>query len=807
LARAHLDQASLLYHSMSRTSDIMVLRDEASPVHDVLFGIRAVVAPAAMAPPKHWRRRGVHGRFAVYEASPEGYFGLVDVGARYTGPPATTHDPSSAWLAGPLPAHGVVAALESGGPALPGFARWEPFPAVPAELAGYRGEILRESKEDEVYRARVRLARECHVLLKITFDPGLRATLDGQPVAILRVTPGFAAVPVPAGEHEVAVRYAPGPLRSLLLGLGIGLFACCALVLRRPWLVRSEERMATRLGERTRRLATPRCLAAALLALLALLALRPLFRGQLISGHDATEYPPRLVELARAVSDGHLPPLWAADLGNGHGQPLFEFAPPLLYAAALPFDRLGLRLADSLQLALALLHVIGAAAMYRLGRRWKASRRAALAGAAAWLFAPYLSLDLVVRSAFAEAAALALAPLALLAVLRVCDRPDAAGVALGGAAVALVVLGHNAVALLLVPSLALLVLVRTLAGERRVQALAAGGLTLAAGLGLSAFFWLPALVEKGFVKTSLLREGFLAWSRHALAPSQLLWSPWGHGFSGPGTGDQMSFALGPLHLLLAIAGVVVLLRDRERVRRAEGLAFAALAVGGAWLATTLSAPLWARVETLQYLAYPWRALFLPGLFLPLLAVPLFDRLPRKAMIGAAAILVLLNLPHTEPRGYLTFDDEYYTPGRIAASGINTTTREEYEPRWVTERPPFTEKRLVGVDAPVEILSQKLRTARQEVLVRAADATQVEAATFFYPGWRVTVDGHAEEITIVPIRGTMSFALPAGEHRVVLELHPTPLRRAARVLSAATLLVLLGGVLATRRGRVGSAGIV
>jgi hypothetical protein len=34
------------------------------------------------------------------------------------------------------------------------------------------------------------------------------------------------------------------------------------------------------------------------------------------------------------------------------------------------------------------------------------------------------------------------------------------------------------------------------------------------GLGLSAFFWLPAFLEKGFVLTDLLRQDFLRWSEH-----------------------------------------------------------------------------------------------------------------------------------------------------------------------------------------------------------------------------------------------------------------------------------------------------
>ena len=805
LTREHLDEVSFLYHSMSLPSDVMVLRDEASAVHDVVFAVRAVIAPADLPAPPNLRPRARHGRFAVYEASREGYFGLVDIGGRYTGPAGTEFEPSSAWLASVLPSWGIVVALGSADSALPPVGRWQPLPPVPLTLASPRGRVLSESKEGETYRARLELVRPCHALVKITWDPGLVATVDGVPTKVERVTPGFAAVAVGAGTHEVVVRYAPGPLRRVLLLLGIAFFAGAAFALRSARVTPAEDRAVAWLATRSAALATPRRVAAFAVLLVAGVALRPLLRGQLIAGHDATEYPPRLVEFARAVGDGHIPPVWAPDLGNGYGQPLFGFAPPLLYTVALPFHWIGLRLTDAIQFGLVLLYLLGAVAVYRLGRRWHASRPAAVVGATAWLFVPYVSLDLFVRSAFAEAAAVAVTPIALLALLRACDRPSALRVGLGAAAVALVILGHNAVALLVLPALGLVVLVRVLAARPRLPALLGGGLTLAAGLALSAFFWLPALAEKGFVKTDLLREGFLSWSEHIVVPLQLLWSRWGYGLSGPGTADQMSFAIGPLHLLLAIAGLIVLLRGQDRVRRTEGAALAAVAVAGCWLATTLSAPLWARLETLQYLAYPWRALLLPALCLPLVAVPFLDRLPRRWLTAAAAVLVLLSLPHTEPKGYLTFDDEYYAPASIAEKGINTTTREEYEPRWVGTRPPFTVGKLVGLEAPLTVVSQELRTARQEFLVRASAATQVEAATFFYPGWHIAVDGQPVENTAVPVRGTMTFALPAGEHRVVLELDATRLRRASQAVSVAAVLVLLAGALVRGDGAASAGG--
>jgi hypothetical protein len=192
------------------------------------------------------------------------------------------------------------------------------------------------------------------------------------------------------------------------------------------------------------------------------------------------------------------------------------------------------------------------------------------------------------------------------------------------------------------------------------------------------------------------------------------------------------------------------------------------------------------METLQYLAYPWRCLFLPALFLPLLAGAAAARLPRRWVWAVLTLVVAFNLAHTEPKGYLTFDDEYYGPASIAARGINTSTREEYEPRWVAARPAPASTPLAGLRATVQIISSRRSSSRQEFILRAAGATEVEAATFFYPGWSATIDGTAVPVSISPVRGTIVFPIAGGEHRVTLVLGPTPVRRAARWLTVVTL---------------------
>ena len=66
------------------------------------------------------------------------------------------------------------------------------------------------------------------LVLSDTYYPGWTASVDGQPAPVLRGDVLFRVVPVPAGEHDVELRFEPS---SVKIGLGISLVCllCVAL--------------------------------------------------------------------------------------------------------------------------------------------------------------------------------------------------------------------------------------------------------------------------------------------------------------------------------------------------------------------------------------------------------------------------------------------------------------------------------------------------------------------------------------------------------------------------------------------------
>jgi hypothetical protein len=155
-------------------------------------------------------------------------------------------------------------------------------------------------------------------------------------------------------------------------------------------------------------------------------------------------------------------------------------------------------------------------------------------------------------------------------------------------------------------------------------------------------------------------------------------------------------------------------------------------------------------------------------------------------------LVLCNISHANPSGFLTFDDEYYAPANIARAGLETTTYVEYEPVTVGKRPPYTPKRLVSLDraASVRVETVALSPEVQRYRVSADRPVKVRLNTFFYPGWKVYIDEAETAVEPEPVSGRMLFQMPAGEHAVEARLTPTPIRRTGRAISLVALLALL-----------------
>jgi hypothetical protein len=824
LQSAGFDMLGYLYHALSLNADIQVWFDESRPEQYNLFNVRYVVAPADRTFPEFVQPLADFGRHRLYQVAvpPQaacGYLKLVGSDVALYGGKQEFYPAASHWLGSDLPRVGQhPAVFLKGTPQgyeqvypLSQAQQVIPLTAFPSEPS--RGRVVSQDVGSNAYAAEVEVERESFLMLKLTYHPNWRATVDSTETETVMLMPSYVGVKVAPGVHRVRFEYRPQPWRGFLGLLGLLLLALLALV---EW---RREALAGWLGERApgralergaHRIASWRphvAIGAGLrrhlpylggLALLTLLAGLPLLQFQIMGGHDALEYLPRAAEFYEGLRAGQWFPRWAPDLSGGYGQPFFSFNPPLFYYASAFFHVLGFSFVAAQNLALLALLGLGGLGMYLLAAGFFGPR-GGLVAAVAYLFAPYLLVTLYVRHALADFSAMAFLPWAFWGLYRFAREGRPLALLIGAVSLALLLLSSNPVALIAFPAL-LLLLAWLAFAERSSRVLLRGLWCLGLGLGLSAFFWLPALVERRFVQVSHLLEGYLNYSHHFVYPGQFFHSPWGYGLSLPGTQDEMSFALGPVHLLLALAALFLVWRirpgqGRDRLPILFSLVLLLLA---AFLASRGALFLWEWLPLLQYLEFPWRFLSLVAVstallcgFPFLLVPPERGRLATALMTLLIAGLFLFGFPNARPEGFLDVQDADYGPQAIRERGLAVTTAREYEPIWVQDPPsiPATTP-LTLVEGQARLLSARPSPTYLEIQADVTEEARLRVNTFYFPGWTLYVDGAERAIDYRNPQGVIEFSLEPGTHLAQLRFQDTPVRLWSARLSFLAISLLL-----------------
>ncbi|NLF00122.1 MAG: hypothetical protein GX601_04005, partial [Anaerolineales bacterium] len=241
---------------------------------------------------------------------------------------------------------------------------------------------------------------------------------------------------------------------------------------------------------------------AACLILLAIPAIQPLLSADLTCGYDNAFHLWRAVQMGQSLRQGDLLPQWAPEMAGGYGLPLFIFAPPLTpYLVAL-LNWLGLSWSVAFNCVTLLGMLAGAAGMVLLARELFGAEAGLLAGVA-YLYAPFQAYDVFNRGSLSEAFAWAFPPLILWGLHRWMHARQRRFLVLSAVSLALMVLTHYLFGFLFAPLLIAWVLLESLL-VRDWRLAGRGALVAVFGLGLSAYFWLPALAERTWVQTDRL---------------------------------------------------------------------------------------------------------------------------------------------------------------------------------------------------------------------------------------------------------------------------------------------------------------
>jgi hypothetical protein len=570
--------------------------------------------------------------------------------------------------------------------------------------------------------------------------------------------------------------------------------------------------------------------------LLTLFAFYPLLQPGLPNTADGALHLYRTVELDQCWQDGVYYPRWAPDLFLGYGYPIFNFYAPLLYYLAEVLHVFGF----SFQSAIKVIQV-GTFLLYGLGMyvfaREIVGRKPALLAATAYTYVPYRFKEAFVQGDYPQFLALALLPLVFWAFYKIIGTRKPVYIIIGACLYGALILSHNITAMLTSPFLGLYIVWMTLSRpstsgprvrlkSRSLPTWARGEngfptrlwpvlVALALALGLTAFFWLPALYESRWVQLDLLTKGFFDFRQYFLSLGELLSPslPLDTAASNPYT----PFNLGTVQVLLSLVAVLTFLprfglRREEKSHLLFSLVSLSLCIFMMLPASTL---VWENLPFLAFTEFPWRLVGLAGLFTALPAgmslrlltdrgrpSPAFIALALGVVLMPATVFVYLyprqpfmEYPDPTPADIVEFELESHAWG--------TTSGSEYLTIWLTEKPgdsPLLP--LYHSEQPISKLdSQHLPKGVQAEMLShnvlsdsyrfaSPQAFTARFNTFYFPGWRAYLDGEEHDIQISQPHALIEVAIPPGTHTLLLRFEDTLVRLLANGLSLAALLVTL-----------------
>jgi len=537
------------------------------------------------------------------------------------------------------------------------------------------------------------------------------------------------------------------------------------------------------------------------LFLLGLPASISLLKSGFYEPHDLHHFAD-IYQMVRAIQSGQLPPRWGPDFIYGYGYPLFNFYYVMpFYLGSLFFFVFG-SLVASFKLVFLTTIFLSLVGMYLFLREF-VGKYASLVGSVLFLYTPYRAVQIYVRGAMGEAFALSLLPFVLLGLVKVLKENNSKNTSIAAILLAIFILSHNYLWAMSFPFILLLIVL--LKKDQFFSFIKTFLKVTLFGLGLSAYWWLPALVEKALV-ASITPFPLID---HFPFIKQLILPSWGYGSSVWGPNDEMSFQIGLINLIVFSLGLGFYFLYKKRFSIKLKALYIWSIVGFLISVVFMNSRtyfIWKLIPFHGFIQFPWRLLIFTTLFTSIIAALVVEVIKekRRKVIGIFVISmsILLTINYFKPSGvYYKNDNDYLN--RFFASrsleGDENYVSEEYReysedylllPNWTSKKPDQLPSSKYLIESGKVLEEREISSTQIELRVFAEKESKINFNIFYFPGWFAKVDDELVDINSGDPYGQIEILLPEGIHNVNLFWKETNLRLLADIISLATLVILI-----------------
>ena len=507
--------------------------------------------------------------------------------------------------------------------------------------------------------------------------------------------------------------------------------------------------------------------------------------ADLFHSHDGLVHLPRIAAYYKSLLDLQIPVRWAGDLNYGYGMPLFNFIYQLPYVIASFFVSLGLGLVWSFKLTLTVSYMLSGVFMLMFANLFFKDRKTAFLVAVFYQFAPFRLVELLMRGSFGEVYTYAFLPLVLFGLTKLFIFPNYRYFLLTSVASALLVLSHNSISLVFFAISAGFMLF--FAKSRKNVVL--GMLALVAGLALSSFYWVPALLEHKYTYGDLYMKN--VYLSH-FVPFSLFFIP--NFDNNPSLYvEKIPVQLGLFHVIGLVFSLLILIKSKIGLELKRLIIFSLILTAGAiFFMLPISKFIWGSVSFLRQFQFPWRFLAVTS-FTTSMCAAAYLKLPlfRKKFVYVMLILFVVasTVYYWRPQeGYDTVNDSYYWN-----FPLNTTYYGETDVIWSAgPAKSYPKSRVEVIDGKGKVGNVAKKSNLHEFKILSETEVKVVDHTQYFPGWRVYIDGtkvETIEFQDPNWRGLITFRVPKGAHEVKVVFGENKVRLIADIASVVTIVAL------------------
>lgn len=432
--------------------------------------------------------------------------------------------------------------------------------------------------------------------------------------------------------------------------------------------------------------------------------------------------------------------------------------------------------------------------------RYYFSSESALLGAFLFHFAPYRIINIYIRGAVPEFFGSVFLPLFLIGLYWIAHKRIAGGFILVSLSSALIILTHPMLVIIYSFLIGPYLLFLCYKNKHAIRLLIITVIACLLGFGLIAYYIIPLNLEVKYFYYGLQKNH--AATNQFMTLTNFIDPNWYYFYKGDIFPRGHFIKSGVVETLLFITGIIYVFVSFWKKKRftidillvslISGIILVALMTENAFF-------LFTHINFLSNVQHQWR-LFSAFIYVPPIILAYMVEKWRSPILFILIIVIICiaRFPELYGKNYIIFPQSHYffTAVNLHGNIMNTV--------WTgaTQDYPIQQNKPAIIEGTGKILSQMVRNDKRVYQIHADTNIRMADYTFYFPGWKVYVDGVESPIQFQDpsYRGVITYNVQSGDHSIVVSFTDTKARLLGNVITVLSLAVL--AILVMMRKRIG-----